>query len=186
MGSPSGNLSLRVSGRLAHSCTDLTADWPHGGVGMGLVGKVSFNPPSRYAVTEREEDGSVGSVIYTGGRTAAGIELLSWDPDALAVAFQSTTNYAEGRLLEFPGTGTLAGQNMPAVSNLVFTPRDYKGDAEHPAWCIYNAVPMLETNQRLLFSSYRVLSVMIAFVGKEDSNGRVAAVGPLSRIPGVS
>lgn len=182
MGAPDGNASYRVTGRLAYGCSDLTAAWPHGGTGLGVVGTVYLSPPSQYAVAERGEDGSVERVVYTGGRAVAGVDLLQWDADALAACFPvTTTNYAEGELVEY-AENTDPG-DVAALANLVFTPIN---EDEHPAWCLYKAFPVLELNQRLLFSSYRVLSVRVMFLGSHDANNRTLAIGPLSRIPGVA
>lgn len=181
MGAPSSNSSYRVTGRLAYGCDDLSADWPHGGTGLGLVGRVYVSPPSQYAVAERGEDGSVERVVFTGGRAACGVEVLSYDTDALAAAMPvSSTNYAEGRLIEW-AENTTPG-DVTALTNLVFTPTN----SDHPGWVLYKAFPLLELNQRLNFSSFRVLSLAVMFLGAADANGRVMAIGPLSRIPGVA
>lgn len=181
MGAPSSNSSYRVTGRLAYGCDDLTADWPHGGTGLGLVGRVYYSPPSQYAVAERGEDGSVERVVYTGGRAACGVELLGWDDDALgAVLPVSTTSYAEGRLIEWAENNTPG--DVTALTNLVYTPNN----SDHPGWCMYKAFPLLELNQRLNFSSFRVLSLALMFLGSPDANSRVFALGPISRIPGVA
>lgn len=183
MGSPSGNASYRVTGRLAYGCTDLTAAWPHGGSGLGICGQVYFSPPSTYAVAEREEDGSVGRVVYTGGRAALGADLLQRDDDAISVCFPSTSSTAEGELIEWPGAGVLPGEDVASLGVLVFTPINQE---EHPTFVLYNAYPVLETNQQMWLSSYRVNAVRLLFLGAEDTNGRVAASGPIDQIPGVA
>ena len=186
MGARNANASYRVTGRLAYGCTDLSAAWPHGGTGLGIAGKVYFNPPSQYAVTEREEDGSVGRVIYSGGRAVIGVDLLQWDDDAISICFPNTGAGSAGQLIQYPGSGAngpLPGEDVASVSNLVFTPEN---DTEHPAIVLYKAFPVTETNQELRMSSYQVLTVRVLFLGTEDTNGRLAAMGILSDIPGVA
>lgn len=179
MGAPDPSKSYYVSGRLAYGCTDLSTAWPHGGTGLGLCGKVFYSPPSRYAVAEREEDGAAEKAVYLGGRATLGCELLQVDNDAYAAVFPSSS----GGLTEVPGTGTLPGQEVPTLSNLVFTPTN---QLEHPAVVLYKAIPTIEINHAMQLSSYRPFVLRLVFVGAPDSNDRISAMDLLANIPGVS
>lgn len=189
MAAPDKNKSYLVNGRLAYGCADLTAAWPHGGTGLGLVGSIYWQPPSSYVELPAEEDGAPRAVLYTGGRGVLGASVEGWDDSVsggvLAALFPNTSNNAGGtrKVVNWYGAPTTAtpavpvGGRFPELTNLVFTPTNV---SEHPALVIYKAIVFLEASAQLRLGSYRYLSVPILALAVPDDDGLVASFGRLA------
>lgn len=109
MASPDKNKSLRVTGKLAYGCTDLSTDWPHGGTGLGLVGSVFFEPPSGVVRIQRPENNTTEVLLYVGGDATLGASVEGWDDTVaggvLAPLFPARRELDAGRVvLEWPGS----------------------------------------------------------------------------------
>jgi len=176
--SPDTNTSLLATGRLAYECTDLSLAWPHGGTGLGLVGNVILFPPSGYVRHKDEATNSTDVIQYTGGDLIVSCVIEGWDDDAHRAIYPNTDPGVSREVIRWPGTDYLPGTRVgaKALEPLVFTPRN---QLEHPAFIVYSAIPTLELNAELRFSSYRFLSYPVIFVGRPDGAGRQGESGPL-------
>lgn len=186
MASISVNKGLLVNGKLAYGCNDLTAAWPHGGTGLGLVGSIYFQPPAGQVRLPAEEDGGTRAILYTGGDAVLGASLEQWEDVAsggvLSTLFPNSETVGTRTVLHWPGADPDApdlpvGGLFPALEPLVFTPTNV---SEHPALILYKAVVCLEASTQLRLGSYRYLSVPFLVVGTPDDQGRVAAMGRLA------
>lgn len=182
MAEPNENLSLLVTGQLAYGCTDLTAEWPHGGTGLGLVGSIYWQPPSAHVRLPAEEDGATRAVIYTGGDGVLGASVEGWDDSAsggvLAPLFPRTDLNADGTRTVIRWSTEDAGTKLAELSNLVFTPLN----PEHPALWLPKVVVLLEASAQLRLGSYRYLSVPILAVAVPNDDGIVGVMGRLADI----
>lgn len=111
MASVNVNKGLLVNGRLAYGCNDLSAPWPHGGTGLGLVGSIYFEPPAGQVRLTAEEDGGTRAILYTGGDAVLGASLEQWEDEAsggvLSALFPSRRVVNSRVVLEWPGTSTI-------------------------------------------------------------------------------
>ena len=174
------NATYLATARLSYGCSALAGAWPHtGGTEIGTVSRVEFRPVFKSAPIVREEDNGVDEVIHLGGEVVLGVILEEWKNADLRAFFpNSTTNTDE--VIQFPGSTVPAGGPLSgtALEPLVVTPIN----SEHPAIVIYKAIPVLEVNQAMRWSATSHLRVPLLFYGVPDDSGRVAEVGPFSRL----
>ena len=178
------NKAFANGGRIAYGCTDLTAAWPHGGTGLGLVGEVAFMPPDGFYRLNRGESNSTETIVYTGGDAVLGFRVRSWHEDAadgvLAAIFQTTTT-SNGKTLALWSQSDEGGE-VASLGNLVFTPNR---PSEHPALILWSAKLELEAMARLQLSTMKWLTVPVLAVGVPDAAKRIAAMGPLDELAGL-
>lgn len=181
MGSPDSALSHLVACKASYGCTDLTAAWPHGGTGLGLVSSVQVMPPALYRPVVREEDNASDVVIFLGGPFLVGMRIESWDNDALAAVHPSSTTVTGDRVLQWPGSGTLPGSQVTPLSKLVITPED----ETKPGVIVYSAAPMVQLNEGMRLQAKNFLWVPIVFSALPDGSGRLAAMGKFTKLSGL-
>ncbi|MCO5167877.1 MAG: hypothetical protein M9894_16155 [Planctomycetes bacterium] len=182
------NRSLFVTGKLAYGCTDLSAEWPHGGTGLGLTSTVFWAPPVGAVRLTAEEDGASRAVLYTGGDAVLGAVVESWEDSVaggvLSALFPNTSptgGNPDRLLIRWPGADVPVGGLLPSLGPLVFTPRNHR---EHPALVVYDAICLIEASAQLRLSAYRSLWVPCLFLGRPDAAGRVALMGRLEDLVG--
>jgi len=183
MASPDQNRASLSGGRLSYGCSNLSLAWPHGGTGLGQVGEVYFEPPASYKMLPAEEDNITQKILYMGGDAVLGARVRGWHPDTadavLSSIFPNVTDVSGKMRIDFPGSGIVAGEEMPALTPLVFTPNRPE---DHPAIILYKAIVLLEESARLALSTMRWLAVPLVVVGIPDGSGRVAVMGPLASL----
>jgi len=179
MAAPDQNKAYQVSGRLAYGCTDLSTDWPHGGTGLGMVGKLFVSPQRSWVALAAEETSSAAEVLWLGGDVVVGFTCHNWDNDALAKVFPNTTTSSGDTLIQWPGSTVVPGAPLTPLSNLVFTPRN---EAEHPGLLIYKAVILPDVNAELFLSAYRYLEIPAVVVATPDASDRLGVMGRFSRL----
>lgn len=170
------NNATRVGVRAAVNCTDLSLDWPHGGVGLGLVGRVEWRQPDGRVFLPGPEDGSVRAVVYTGGPAVLSLTLEEEHPDDVIALVYPETSLSNGRrVVEWHAN---APRPTPALTNLVLTPHR---EGAHNGLVLYRPVPhvgAMEAATARWFSSIRYKTTPLIVVGTPDSAGKVAAEGP--------
>ncbi len=118
MASVNVNRGLLVNGKLAYGCNDLTAAWPHGGTGLGLVGSIYFQPPAGQVRLPAEEDGGTRAILYTGGDAVLGASVEGWEDSAaggaLAPLFPSHRQVNSRVVLEWPGQANTTSVTVTA------------------------------------------------------------------------
>ncbi len=183
MASPTQNKGALNGGRIAYGCTDLSADWPHGGTGLGQVSSVYFAPPDGYSKLDDEETHTTQKILYTGGDCVLGFSARGWHQDTadgvISELFPSVITSNSKDVIEWPGTRVITGEETRSIGNLVYTPWR---DAEHPALIFYAATILLNESLRLKLSTMRWLEVPVVAIGLVDGASRVAAMGPLSEL----
>lgn len=178
MAAPDGDTSVLSAGRLAYGCSDLSAAWPHGGTGLGLIGQVFLFPQRRWAALTFEETNSTGEVLWLGGDLTVSLTAEGWDEAAQAVLNPNTASSSGRTIVEWPGSDYTAGAPITALSNVVFTPWD---TTNGKGFVIYRAVAVPDLNQALAFAAGRFLevpAVLIAVPG--DSSDRLGKLGKFS------
>lgn len=125
MASVNVNKGLLVNGRLAYGCNDLSAPWPHGGTGLGLVGSIYFEPPAGQVRLTAEEDGGTRAILYTGGDAVLGASLEQWEDEAsggvLSVLFPSRRVVNSRVVLEWPGQENTTATSVTASAGRTLT-----------------------------------------------------------------
>lgn len=182
MGDPNVNAAYTATGRLAYGCNDLSAVWPHGGTGLGLVGNIVLSPPSNFRQHLSEGINSTWSVQHMGGDLIMGALIESWDDnDALAKLWPNVDAGATKQILKWPGTDFLPGtiSDAMALAPLVFTPRD---QTQPNAILIYKAAILHDVNLQLRLSSWRFLNYPVVFVALPDASGRLGEMGLLAEL----
>jgi hypothetical protein len=179
--SPDSALSHLVACRLAYGCTDLTADYPHGGTALGLTSSVYVDPPASYRPVVREEDNAIDAVVFVGGPLIVGFRLEGWDNDALAVLFPSSTTVSGDRVLQWPGSGTQPGVAVSHLSKVVVSPFD----PTKPGVILYSAAPVVQLNEGLRLQAKSFLHVPVILLATPDGSGRLGAMGKFSRLSGL-
>lgn len=172
------NSAIQVTGRLSYGCTDLAAEWPHGGIGLGLVGGIFLSPPRAWAALPQEETNSASEVLWLGGDLTMGFTVRGWDDDAMRVIFPGGAFSGTDWIADFPGTLT-PGAPVATITNLVFTPRN---QLEHPGIVIPKAAVLPDVNMQLLFSAYRYLEKPAVVIALPDANGRLGQFGKFSKL----
>lgn len=178
MGAPDENAGTLSAGRLAYGCTDLSAVWPHGGTGLGLVGQVFLFPQRRWAGLPFEETNSTGEVIWLGGDLVVSLTLEGWDEAAMAALNPNTATSSGRTIVEWPGSDYVAGAPVTPLQSVVFTPWD---TTNGKGFVIYRAAGLPDLNQALAFSAYRFLevpAVLVAVPG--DSSDRLGKLSKFS------
>jgi hypothetical protein len=175
VGSPNANTGVLSGGRLAYGCTDLTAAWPHGGTGLGLVGQVTLFPQSRWAAIDQEETNSPVGVQWLGGGLVVALTLETPDDNALSVLNPGGALSGSNATVSWPGSA-VAGTLLTALTNVVFTPNNR---TDGRAFVIYRAVPVPEVNQQLVWNAGKFLEVPFVLVAVNDGTG--TNVGKMGR-----
>lgn len=178
MGAPDSNTGLLSAGRLAHGCSDLSAVWPHGGTGLGLIGQVFLFPQRAWAGITFEETNSTGEVLWLGGDLTVSLTAEGWDEAAQAVLNPNTASSSGRTIVEWPGSDYVAGSPIAPLSNVVFTPWDLTNGK---GFVIYKAVAVPDLNQALALSAYRFLEIPFVLIAAPgDASDRLGKFGKFS------
>lgn len=187
MGAPNVNYVLRVPGRLAYGCTDLSLVWPHGGTGMGQTDEIRLVLSQEDYEVETEGLGfEVTEVLQGAARTEIAFDLRSWDSDALSKAFPNTTagTVTQHRYVADPGSNRAGSKGSASGIVLVFTPEGCVHaksasvpDAPHPFVVLYRAVPLWKGPIEVLMRRSEDLSIPLRFLGIRDASARTRKWG---------
>lgn len=149
MGAPDPTRIIKGGWRLAHSPTDLSAAWPHGGTGMGLIQDVFVQPFYAEYQIYAEEFGTVCDTILTGSQYIFSATLRTWDDDAIAACFPNTTAGSSSGtryVWEDPDSTYYGTLGSARAKSLIATPNN---PLSHPAVLFLSAVPLLEEQAQL-------------------------------------
>jgi hypothetical protein len=175
MGSPDPTKARLVAGKLAHTCSSLALPWPHGGVGLGLIGGIYVAPQRSWKALDQEESNSASEVLWLGGDLVVGITARGWENDALAFLFGTTALSNSHRVISWPHA---AGQPATTYTNVVFTPNN----PLHPGVVVYKAAPLPDVNQDMFLSAYRYLEVPAVLIALPDGSDRLGKMGKFSEL----
>jgi hypothetical protein len=179
---------MRVPGRLAYGCTDLTAVWPHGGTGLGSVRQVAWVERSvPYPITIEAMGGEAVEYVEPGVDVFLTFVLRTNDDNALQKVFRNTAagTTSQRRLVTEPGT-VRAGNWMSgrAVTPLVFTPEGSTHawaratpDVDAPFIVLYSAIPMIRDDLEIPLERTDEWAIQTTWRGIRDSSARVFARG---------
>lgn len=181
MSAPDLSKILRVPGRLSHSPTSLSTDYPHGGTALGTVGALDLLPiDTPFVVTAEEFGGSPVDAVSGGPFWVLDGVLREYDADALAILFPCYAAGARGGptvQIRATTSGTRAGQRLGASLSrvIVFTP-----DAvdDYPLVVIRRAVPAIQDTARLAFRGNDPAGLPVRWYATPDSSARIADWGP--------
>lgn len=186
MAAPDLNTIIRCPGRLCINPSAFTAAWPHGGQGLGAVQDIVFKPGRSSTILREESYGNeVYDIVDLGESVVVAAALKSWDADAVAALFPSTTTGSVSRkrgiFYPYPTVqgGTAGGTFRPGTmrSNsavrLLFTPND---TAKYPGIYLYNALPMVEEAAQIRLTLEEDGLIPVVFYGTRDQSHRVYSV----------
>jgi hypothetical protein len=179
VGSPDGDTGQLSAGRLAYGCTDLSTAWPHGGTGLGTVGKVFVVPQRRWKALAAEETGAAVEVLWLGGDVVVGFTMVGWDEDAAAVVNPNSSTSNGKTVVEWPGSDVVVGAPVATITNLVFTPWD---QTNGKGFVVYKAAAMPDLNAELAFSAGAFLEVPAVVVAIPDGSDRLGKLGKFSEL----
>jgi hypothetical protein len=179
----SGNVSkvLRAPGRLVIKPTDLTVEFPYGGIEVGktkLVVLTSFNTSVRI---ECEGLGNEASdVLERTSRYVFTCFIRAWDDDAIQQFFSS--NFVQGSvtghsLLREPGNRVAGASALSRAVSMLYVPDD---PISNPAVLIYEGIPDWSENAELAFQRQEELGLPIAVECVRNSSGNILEVGRLA------
>jgi hypothetical protein len=166
---------FHMSGRLCHTPTNLSAEFPHGGTDMGEFkdGVFAANP-SYESIDAEEYAQSRVDFVRRSDAAALVCVLREFDPDSLSAIFPNiTTGLDSGNprieSRNFGGSGTLPGARVSAVNKIIL----FSPDAPNrtPAVILYNALPMLQEASEIQLSIGAEAGFPVAFQGTHNSNG---------------
>jgi hypothetical protein len=179
---------LRVPGRFAYGCTDLTAVWPHGGTGLGSVKQVAWVERSvPYPVTIEAMGGEPVEFLEPGIDVMFAFILRTFDDNAVTKVFRNTAagTVSQKRLVTEPGTVRAGNWMSPrVVAPLVFTPEGSTHaysrttpDVDAPFIVLYSAVPMKREDLEIGLERSEEWAIQTTWRGIRDSSSRVYAMG---------
>lgn len=179
---------LRVPGRFAYGCTDLSLAWPHGGTGLGVVKQVAWVDRSvPYPVTLEAMGGEPVEFVEPGTDVWFAFVLRTNDDNAISAVFRNTSvgTATQHRVVSEPGA-VRAGNWMSgrAVAPLVFTPEGSTHaqsrsdpDVDAPFIVLYNAIPMKREDLETPLERTQEWAIQTTWRGIRDGSNRVYARG---------
>jgi hypothetical protein len=179
----------RVPCRVAVGCTDLTAAWPHGGTGIGVVREPFLQRYSgAWPVTIEAFGGVPVEYLEAGEAWGIGGVLRTLDDDALAKAFPNTAagTVTQRRMVTAGPTQTVrAGNWMSGRSfTCVLTPEGATHaksastpDVDAPMVVLYRCMPVMGDPFKIDFTRQRDVAIPFAWMGIPDSSSRTMRMG---------
>lgn len=180
---------LRVPGRLAYGCDDLTAAWPHGGTGLGATrAVVLMKTGGPYPVTCEAYGGEPVEYLEEGAVWGLSCTIRTVEDDALSQVFRNTASgsTSQRRVVTEPGS-VRAGNWMStrALTPLVFTPEGAthaesatQPDVRAPFIVLHRALPALRDDIEIPLERDQEWAVRVVFRGIRDSSGNILDFGP--------
>ncbi len=169
---------FRNRGRFAVGPTDLTADFPHGGAGVGWVTDIVLRQVIGQVPIRASEFGEIVDVLTTERQWIFAATVREFDLNLLDPIFTINEGSTTGEdLATYPGerSGTLQAANG---LKLVFSPEDTK----NPAAIFYNAILLPEETSVLNFRLNDDMTFGIVAYAIRDGSGRVVQIGNLRDI----
>lgn len=169
----------RIPSRLCINPTDLTIDYPHGGVALGELRSLIFRPDvgTEY-VTAEEFGGQAVEAVYTGESAVLAVALRNFDGATLAAVFpNASTGVAGGPLIAMDVTGdSVRGGRLrsAAAVKLYVSPNAIDVD---PGLYLPRAVPLVERTAALRWGWPEEWTVPAMFLALPDSTMRVYRIG---------
>jgi len=179
---------LRVPGRLAFGCDDLTAAWPHGGTGIGsAIGVQLQSQGGSFPITSEAMGGEPVEFIERGQIWGLACTLRSWVDDVLDLIFPNTSagTTTQRQVIADPGTVRAGNWMSGRGVVLVFTPEGATHaksatapDVDAPFAVLYRAIPLIQESAELRLEQDAFLGVPALFAGIRDGSGRTIKIGP--------
>lgn len=168
---------VRAPGRLVQNPTSLAAAYPYGGTELGGTKGLLVRPFSGvYPITAWELGGDPIEYLNRGAAWGCSGFLRGADDDAIAAIFPNSAAGAvtQHRVVSEPGSVAAGHRLSDSSLKLLFVPRD---PIRAPAWILYRAVPMLEEQAELEFSTEDEFGLPVVFMGIRDTSGRTIKWG---------
>jgi hypothetical protein len=176
-----------VPGRLAFGCTDLTAAWPHGGTGLGVVhGLILTRYGTAYPATAEAFAGDPVEYLEPGEAWGIGGRIGTLDDDMLGKAFPSTPTGTISGHEYVTAPGSVHGGDWMSSRSFVcvFTPEGAThaasataADVDAPFIVLYRCLPVMGDPLEITLNRKQDVSIRFAWMGIRDSSSRVMAFG---------
>ena len=147
-----------------------------GGVVMGLLRDMVFDPHPIYRNIYAEEWGVNVDSVYCGDRPIFRGFLRYPDANAMSsIPAAGAFSFAYNQTTSRPGTVQSGRAGV-----MLFTPT---AATVHPGVKLYNAIPMIDDAASLQLSMGEEYGLAVSFMGTPDSSGRVYACGIVGSLP---
>lgn len=170
----SANAVYWNSGRLESGGTTFGSAFPHAGTDLGNCARIVFEPTQEWQRVVRAEDNGTDEVLIFGGDAVLSFRLNEVSNAAWAALLPNTRLDDGDRVMTWP----VAPQAAPTLTPLVFSPNN----TEAPALIIYAADVVMAREIRNPLSATRRMAWDFVVYGTPNGNGRVAEMGPLSKL----
>lgn len=172
---------LSVPGRLAYAPTQggLLTAFPHGGTALGAIADVAVQREEEFYIETAEEYGQDVGAVRGRERWALAFTLVQYDPDALALIYNTSTTSVAGYQSAKTVKESVIGAVTP-LSPIVFSPYD----TDQPAVLIYAPIPYTgNAAQKLDLVIDKGLEIAIVLLATRHSTiGRVISIDKLEQL----
>lgn len=176
MAAPDTTQAYWATGKVAANCTNLATAWPHGGVGLGLIGAVELVTGSLFEALIEEETNAPFELLWLGGPVEMVVRIKEWSSDAISRIFPGGSAGANGPLIAL--LAATIGQAAVVLDNVVFTPEAQSVNAGKPPFVVLrDVVAVPDPDQRVQFSAFKMMEfrARLFATNVSDALGHVGA-----------
>lgn len=179
----------RVPCRVAVGCTDLTAAWPHGGTGIGVVREpILQRYGGSWPATMEAYGGIPVEYLEAGEAWGVGGVIRTLDDDMLAKVFGNTAagSVTQRRVVTVGPTQTVRAGNWMSERSftVVLTPEGATHaksatapDVDAPLVVLYRVLPVMGDPLQIALTRTGDVGIRFAWMGIPDSSSRTMRMG---------
>ena len=168
---------IRAPGRLVVGPSDLSADYPYGGVEVGKTKLCVVHPVGRSFRIESEGLGGTSDILEGPSEHVFSCFLRGWDDNAIEQLLSA--NFVAGTTSQHatyvaPGAVVAGSSAFDRAVVMLFVPDD---PVHVPAIIIYRGIPFLPDDARVAFDRQDELGIPIAVDCVRSAAGSILAIG---------